>query len=214
MAQNHYWAWVCALFFDAVERFLSEAGTRPGRRPTFLLVQEGRPRTRPPLPAAPSLRYGAGAGTRGKHPFGPSLRSAWPALCRCAARLESTPQHPRHCCRRPSAFPLLSAPAAPGSGRGQRYRRTALHRPLTCARLFERSAKSSWGAPQTEAGGAGLPGAKRRNADGRARVLWLLSWGRHFGAGTKATRSPGRNPVRPARPLPLAAYAEVRQALP
>ena len=51
----------------------------------------------------------------------------------------------RHNSRRPSApaSTRVSAPAARGSGCGQRCRRTALHRALTCRRLFERSAASA-----------------------------------------------------------------------
>ena len=71
-------------------------------------------------------------------------------------------------------IPFLAAPAAPGSGCGQRCRRTALLRDLACARLFERSAArraASWGAPQTESGDAGLPVAKRRDADNGAHFF-------------------------------------------
>ena len=56
----------------------------------------------------------------------------------------------RHKSSRPSApvFTRVSAPAARCSGCGQRCRRTALLRALTCRRLFERS-----GVPRSEFGG-------------------------------------------------------------
>ena len=66
-------------------------------------------------------------------------------------------------CRPPAPVPTrLAAPAARGSGCGQRCRRTALHRALTCGNVFERRAqrKASFAAPQTEWRDAGLPGAK------------------------------------------------------
>ena len=49
-------------------------------------------------------------------------------------------------------------------------------RDLTCARLFERNAKrvASWGAPQSELRDAGLPGAKRRDADSRGVFFCFL----------------------------------------
>ncbi len=50
---------------------------------------------------------------------------------------------------RPPAFIRVSAPAARGSGCGQRCHRTALHRELTCRRLSERS-----GVPRSELGGS------------------------------------------------------------
>ncbi len=55
-----------------------------------------------------------------------------------------------HLSRRPSAPApsRVDAPAARGSGCGQRCRRTALLRALTCRRLFERS-----GVPRSEFGG-------------------------------------------------------------
>ncbi len=44
-----------------------------------------------------------------------------------------------------------------------------MHRDLTCGNVFERRAqrKASFAAPQTEWRDAGLPGAKRRDADSR-----------------------------------------------
>ena len=99
----------------------------------------------------------------------------------------------RHNSRRPSvpASTRVLAPAARGSGCGQRCRRTALHRALTCGNVFERRAqrKASFAAPQTEWRDAGLPGAKRRDADSRVCILCSLSC-----TSKKVSRQPGRNP--------------------
>ena len=50
-----------------------------------------------------------------------------------------------------------------------------MHRALTCGNLFERRArrKASFAAPQTEWRDAGLPVAKRRDADSRGAFLGL-----------------------------------------
>ena len=67
-------------------------------------------------------------------------------------------------------------------------------RALTCGNVFERRAqrKASFAAPQTELRDAGLPGAKRRDADNRVA----------FSLGTcllakqkKVPRLPGRDPA-------------------
>ena len=61
---------------------------------------------------------------------------------------------------------------------------------LTCGNVFERRAqrKASFAAPQSELRDAGLPGAKRRDADNRA-VFFA-----YFLARQKVSRLPGRNP--------------------
>ena len=81
----------------------------------------------------------------------------------------------RHKSRRLSAPTRLAAPAARNSGCGQRCRRTALLRTLTCGNVFERRAqrKASFAAPQTALRDAGLPGAQRRDADNRLAFFGL-----------------------------------------
>lgn len=75
----------------------------------------------------------AGADKKGEQPSGHCC--ARPGMRFAASRLAF-----HRSSRRLSVFPLVAAPAARSPGCGQRCRRTALHRGLTCARLFERSA--------------------------------------------------------------------------
>ena len=67
-------------------------------------------------------------------------------------------------------------------------------RALTCGNVFERRAqrKASFAAPQTELRDAGLPGAKRRDADNRV----AFSLGTYLLAKQKKVpRLPGRDPA-------------------
>ena len=59
--------------------------------------------------------------------------------------------------------------------------------------------RSELGGTQPEWWGAGLPVAKRRDADGREALF------AYFLTRQKVSRQPGRDPARPARPLSLAA---------
>lgn len=82
--------------------------------------------------------------------------------------------------RRPpvSVSTRVSAPAARGSGGGHWHRRVPMLRHQICGNVFERSGVPrravSFAAPQPEWRDAGLPGAKRRDADSRGVFFCLL----------------------------------------
>jgi hypothetical protein len=122
----------------------------------------------------------------------------------------------RHSSRRPSASARLAAPAARGSGCGHWHRRVPMHLHQICGNVFERRAqrKASFSASQTELRDAGLPGAKHRDADTRAGVLCLLSWGRPPATSKKVGRLLGRGPARPARPLHSKKHLNLKQPHP
>ena len=119
-------AWI---FASATCRIFRQRARRPrrvsARQRTYFLPQESKQRAGPCCPVPPAAPAGS-VGTRGE---------------------TNNRLRPNSC--RPPESTRVSAPAARGSGCGQRCHRTALHRELTCRRLSERS-----GVPHSELGGS------------------------------------------------------------
>ena len=155
-------------------KFFELRGRVSARQPTYFLLQESRQRAHPYCPRpfgfacgqpAPSSSWGwllhsavqqpaprACRRRRGhKGQYQMRVRDSFSMLLIAASLfIIWTRSQFRQKSRRPPvpASTRLAAPVARGSGCGQRCRRTALHRALTCRRLFERS-----GVPRSELGG-------------------------------------------------------------